>query len=161
MMMSSRGICRKFSSNLSFGSKNSGIRMISSVPFSISNHYYNRRRVSNTNNSFIDSISSSYSSAYSITGHQRRLIVTDNSWAADLLVKQGEALEKGPVLEEVYITKELYETPSDKVKKLSDEILSLNVVEFNQLVVRVQVIFFFSPSPAWVFFASSTSFYFI
>lgn len=73
----------------------------------------------------------------------RRHNVTDASWAADKLRAQGEKLENGAEMAEVLVTEELFDNPSEKVIKLTDEVLALNVIEVNQLLRRIQV----SPLP--------------
>ena len=59
--------------------------------------------------------------------------VTTNSWASERLQKTGEALESVPVETQI-LSEESLTNPSEKVKKLGNEILSLNMIEVNQLL---------------------------
>ena len=70
---------------------------------------------------------------------QKRYVVNDNSWAADKLRELGEKVEAEPELPLIEATEELLSKPSPRVLKLLDEILSLNMLEVNQLVSGIQV----------------------
>ena len=71
--------------------------------------------------------------------HRCNVTVTESSWAAEKLTANGEKLEKGPEMSEILLTEALFDNPSEKVKKLTDEVLALNVIEVNQLLRRLQV----------------------
>jgi hypothetical protein len=70
------------------------------------------------------------------TAFSRKL--TENSWAAERLEELGEKLEPEE-LPATRITKELLNDPSAEVTKLAEEILSLNILEVQQLLKAVQV----------------------
>ena len=65
--------------------------------------------------------------------------VNDNSWASDRLKELGEKIEPGPEQTLTEATEELLHSPSPKVQQLIDQILSLNMIEVNQLVTSIQV----------------------
>ena len=59
--------------------------------------------------------------------------ITTNSWASERLVEQGEKLQV--VNNSVQLlSEETLLKPTEKVTKLSDEILALNMIEVNQLL---------------------------
>lgn len=61
------------------------------------------------------------------------------SWVAEELKKNGEKLEPMPKMEPIELTEELFKQEgSDKVKRLTQEILALNIVEVNQLLHAMQ-----------------------
>ena len=64
-------------------------------------------------------------------------VVDENSFAADALKANGEKLVKTTETH-VYDSADL-KKPSDRVKQLTNEILSLNVFEVNQLMHDLQV----------------------
>jgi hypothetical protein len=65
--------------------------------------------------------------------------ISENSWAAELLKKSGEILEKSSPLPQVEITDELIDNPPDHVKALVKEFIGLNYLEAAQLRKYVQV----------------------
>ena len=65
--------------------------------------------------------------------------IDSNSWAAERLLAIGEKLEQGPTLPLTEATDELLMNPSQNIKDLANEIISLNVLEINQLLKAVQV----------------------
>ena len=65
--------------------------------------------------------------------------ITQNSWAADRFQEMGVKLPLGEALPETRLSTEALYSPSDKVLKLSDEFLSLNMVECVQLISEIQV----------------------
>ncbi len=65
--------------------------------------------------------------------------IDSNSWAADRLLAIGEKLEPGPSLPLTEATDELLMNPPQNIKELADDIISLNVLEINQLLKAVQV----------------------
>ena len=67
--------------------------------------------------------------------------VTTNSWASERLQKTGEALESVPTETQI-LSEESLTNPSEKVKKLGNEILSLNMIEVNQLLKVLTVCMF-------------------
>jgi predicted amidohydrolase YtcJ len=75
----------------------------------------------------------------------RRLIST-NSWAASALEKKGEKLEAGAPQPLIIVSSDVLNNPSDKVKKLAEELLNLNAMESLVLWRGIQVkhIFFSS-----------------
>ena len=65
---------------------------------------------------------------------QQTRSITDQSWAAEKLAKRGEKIEKVPPPPDIFVTAEtITSNHSDHVKQLTDDILSLNLVEVNQL----------------------------
>jgi hypothetical protein len=70
-----------------------------------------------------------------------KIEIKENSWAQEGLLQKGEKL--APLskedLELIECTRELYDNPSPKVKRMADEVLSLNVLEVNQLLQLIQV----------------------
>jgi hypothetical protein len=64
--------------------------------------------------------------------------LTENSWAAERFEELGEKLEPEE-LPVTRMTKELLNTPTEAVTKLAEEILSLNIMEVQQLLKAVQV----------------------
>ena len=77
-----------------------------------------------------------YSNSYNqINQFSSRSMVTiaTNSWASERLVEQGEKLQV--VNNSVQLlSEETLLKPTEKVTKLSDEILALNMIEVNQLL---------------------------
>ncbi len=67
--------------------------------------------------------------------------LNSTSWASDKLQEAGEKIEKGPEQVSSEVTSDMLSTPSPKVQKLVDEVLTLNVVEVNQLIRSIQVIY--------------------
>lgn len=65
--------------------------------------------------------------------------ITQNSWAAERFAEMGVKLPEGETLPETRLSTEALYAPSDKVLKLSDEFLSLNMVECVQLMSEIQV----------------------
>jgi len=63
--------------------------------------------------------------------------LTENSWAAERFEELGEKLEPEE-LPVTRMTKELLNTPTEAVTKLAEEILSLNIMEVQQLLKAVQ-----------------------
>ena len=81
---------------------------------------------------------------YAITSFRSK--VTQNSWASERLEELGEQLESGEELPEVEGTEELLNSPPERVKELAEDVLSLNVIEVNQFIQYIQVVFYsFSP----------------
>jgi hypothetical protein len=66
-------------------------------------------------------------------------VITDSSWAAEQLKKMGVQLAPTPMTEAEEVNENFLDTPSDKVKKLVDEVLALNVIEMCQLQRKIQV----------------------
>lgn len=65
--------------------------------------------------------------------------IDEMSWVAEELKKNGEKLEPMPKMEPIELTEELFKQEgSDKVKRLTQEILALNIVEVNQLLHAMQ-----------------------
>lgn len=70
----------------------------------------------------------------------RKTIITTHSWAADKLIAQGEKLEPGVNLEfPIEVTPEMIDKPSERVKEIANEYLSLDLLEINQLTRHLQV----------------------
>ena len=67
--------------------------------------------------------------------HQQQIRnINDQSWAAEKLAKRGEKIEKVPPPPDIFVTAEtITSNHSDHVKQLTDDILSLNLIEVNQL----------------------------
>ena len=60
--------------------------------------------------------------------------ITDQSWAAEKLAKRGETIEIVPPPPDIFVTPEtITSNHSDHIKQLTDDILSLNLIEVNQL----------------------------
>ena len=60
--------------------------------------------------------------------------ITTNSWASERLVEQGEKLQVVNNNSVQLLSEETLLKPTEKVTKLSDEILALNMIEVNQLL---------------------------
>jgi len=67
--------------------------------------------------------------------HQQQIRnITDQSWAAEKLAKRGEKIDIVPPPPDIFVTPETITlNHSDHVKQLTDDILSLNLIEVNQL----------------------------
>ena len=103
-----------------------------SITFNIPKALYtsqNRR----TNNTPQNAISSSRFASSEVK-------ITTNSWASERLQEKGETLEKVPDQVE-FLSDETLVNPSDKVRRLCTDILSLNMVEVNQLLKALTVTF--------------------
>lgn len=87
--------------------------------------------------SFRQSAISGSSAPYSYSSRHSK--VTNQSWAADRLEDMGEKLESADPPPLVEGTDELLSSPPQHVVKLVDEVLSLNVLEINQLLTLIQV----------------------
>lgn len=77
--------------------------------------------------------------------------INQNSWAADRFEEMGIKLPPGETLPETRMSTEALYSPSEKVLKLSDEFLSLNMVECVQLISEIQVLFIHQRSLMWMF----------
>lgn len=66
------------------------------------------------------------------------VLISTNSWASERLQEKGEKLEKSSSATS-FISDESLSNPSAKIKNLSNEILSLNMVEVNQLLKALTV----------------------
>ena len=64
---------------------------------------------------------------------------SDSSWAADRLEKMGVKLVPEPPKELEMMDENFLETPDDKIIKLVDKVLALNVIEMCQFQRRFQV----------------------
>jgi large subunit ribosomal protein L7/L12 len=65
--------------------------------------------------------------------------IDEMSWVSEELKKNGEKLEPMPKMEPIELTEEMFKQEgSDKVKRLTQEILALNVLEVNQLLHAMQ-----------------------
>jgi large subunit ribosomal protein L7/L12 len=64
--------------------------------------------------------------------------VSDGSWAADNLKAKGEKLSAREG-DDIVVSMEMMDQPSEHVKKLSEEFLKLNAVEASQLLKLVQM----------------------
>ncbi len=65
--------------------------------------------------------------------------ITEASWAATELKKMGVQLSPVPVAEAEVLADDFLDRPPEKISKLADEVLALNVVEMAQLQRRIQV----------------------
>lgn len=65
--------------------------------------------------------------------------ITEKSWAAQNLKSQGETVAKAEAEPITEVNVEMLRNPSDNVKRISDEILSLSFLEVNQLMLHLQV----------------------
>ena len=70
-------------------------------------------------------------------------ILDDSSWAAEGLQKKGEKLAPAPIEPLVVVEDIRTHPPSIKVKELVHQILTLNVVEIQQLLNILQVLLSF------------------
>ncbi|RYG98250.1 hypothetical protein EON65_51675 [archaeon] len=61
------------------------------------------------------------------------------SWAADRLEQLGEQLIEPEKRELIEVTDEMLHNPPDKIKKMGEEIIDLNLLEINQLINLIQV----------------------
>lgn len=126
-MNSTRLILEK--SKSSFQPLFSGVKGAKSY-HTINSNLYQNIIYSNTIASHIQKVDSNF-------GRSKRYFsdakVTTNSWASERLQKTGEALEAVPSETQI-LSEESLTNPSDKVKKLGNEILSLNMIEVNQLL---------------------------
>ena len=68
--------------------------------------------------------------------------VTMNSWSSDILAGVGEKLEEGEVQPLTKLSPEVLTTPSPKVLRIGNEMLSLNMIESVQFMTIVQVVNF-------------------
>lgn len=68
-----------------------------------------------------------------------RTVITSNSWAATELAAKNETLQQVKKEKFVIVTKAVLNEPSDKVKKLAEEIVRLNPLESISLWKSVQV----------------------
>jgi hypothetical protein len=66
--------------------------------------------------------------------------ITENSWAKERFDEIGVKLEPAPELPLVTYSDDLINNAPDNIKKLGEEVLSLNVIEMNQLMKYIQVI---------------------
>lgn len=64
--------------------------------------------------------------------------ISEDSWAAEGLKKQGEKLDPSDKIERV-VTPGVVDQPTEGVKKLVEQILSLNLIEIMQLQNLLQV----------------------
>eukprot|EP01040_Poterioochromonas_malhamensis_P013836 gene13836-15256_t len=67
-----------------------------------------------------------------------RTVITSNSWAATELAAKNETLQQVKKEKFVIVTKAVLNEPSDKVKKLAEEIVRLNPLESISLWKSVQ-----------------------
>jgi hypothetical protein len=66
--------------------------------------------------------------------------ITDRSFAADELTKAGVKLEKAADEPIVHVTQEMINTPNERVRKLVDEVLNLNLMEIGMFFQAIQVL---------------------
>ena len=91
-----------------------------------------------------------YSNNYNQINHfssRSMVTITTNSWASERLVEQGEKLQVVNNNSVQLLSEETLLKPTEKVTKLSDEILALNMIEVNQLlkVLTVCIYVYFYP----------------
>lgn len=65
--------------------------------------------------------------------------VNTNSWAAERLLALGEDLEPGPEIPLTEATDELLLSPPENIKRMTEDIIGLNILEINQLMKAIQV----------------------
>jgi hypothetical protein len=61
------------------------------------------------------------------------------SWAAERLLELGEEVIEPVDQELVELTEEKLANPSEKVKKMAQDVLDLDILEINQLMTLIQV----------------------
>ena len=66
--------------------------------------------------------------------------ISEHSWAAEVITRNGGTLKPEPLKADVYVTLDVINSPPDRVNKLIDEVVKLNVVECQQLFKLIQVV---------------------
>ena len=86
-------------------------------------------------------VTAANSALVNVTNNQqlRRRFIASDSWAASAAKATGEAIEPATPKPDVVFDEESIKNPSENVKKLCDQILTLNVVEVHQLLNLLQV----------------------
>jgi hypothetical protein len=65
--------------------------------------------------------------------------ITDRSFAADELTKAGVKLDKAADEPIIHVTQDMINTPNERVSKLVDEVLNLNLMEVGMFFQAIQV----------------------
>lgn len=97
--------------------------------------FYNLRRMSIAGNFHRTKVESS---ALIATNRFFSGTITEASWAATELQKMGVQLSPVPLAEAEVLAEDFLERPPEKIVKLADDVLALNVVEMAQLQRRIQ-----------------------
>lgn len=68
-----------------------------------------------------------------------RFVITERSFLADELQKGGVRLEKAPEEPMIEVTPDMINQPNERVRKLVDEVLNLNLMEIGMFFKAIQV----------------------